>query len=161
MPTMSETLRNCMLVGTIVVLMVVLLLVDRKRSSQALANVNERVAAYRIVRLEFVRQMLSSFAASMPPDMRMRMHRRIAEHDEVHDEDSEIRWERVWMPEMRKLMGQLDKSVIGPDRDTLLRTKEAFETNERLLSEALDNRDALAARLSMRIGRKHHISETI
>ena len=89
------------------------------------------------------------------------MHRHVSEHEEIADEETEVRWERIWMPEMRKLMAQLEKSISGPDRDTFMRTKDAFETNERLLSEALDKRDSITARISMRIGGKLPVSETI
>lgn len=158
---MPEELRISIMAVSIAALAALAVLVDRQRSSKALTDVDRAIERHRIVRIEFVRQLLVSFAANIPAEMRMRMHRRISEHAEISDEESEIRWERIWMPEMHKLMAQLEKSVSGPDRETFMRTKDAFETNERLLSEALDKRDSITARISMRIGGKPPASETL
>lgn len=136
----------------IVMLMLVgfgLLVYDHRRTQQALDKLDDKIANYRMLRIELTKQFLTLFVTLVPTQQRLRMTRYVSDYADICDDAAELRWERRWIPEMRRLIDTLDGAVMGTERSTFTELRTAFEKNEGMLTEARNIRQTLVKRPSM------------
>lgn len=118
----------------------------RRRDAAALPRLDGKIRRYRAVRLALSSEILTRFASSLAPDDMLRMRRIISSHPEAAGEQGELRWERAWAPEMRRVMRIIDQHVGPGDRRDYEDAAHAMESNERMLAEALAIRRRIAGR---------------
>lgn len=131
------------------VAIVMVLILDRRRNIEALERLDEKISKYGILRIRLATQVLVTYGSSLPAEDMLRMRRILQRHESVDGDEAERRWERRWVPEMRRMMDTLSGAVDGSDRDTFEDVAHAVEANEGMLAEARGIRAAILSRPSM------------
>ena len=135
-------------VVSVLVLAVILSFVvkDRGASLMSLGEIDGKLATYRKIRHILGSNMLMSYPLLIPSDLRMKLMKQLDVYDSITDDETERRWELMWMPKLLAVADHLQESDTVRQDSEFLATINGFKTNERLISDAKDRRNQLMSR---------------
>lgn len=126
---------------------------DRSISIASVYEENERLNTYRKIRQVLGIHMLAFYPSLVTSDLRMRLIKQLNAYENIDDDESEKRWERLWLPDLLSVSDMLSESDIAKQDTEFSETIEGFQTNERLITDAKAKRDALVRRPTVSIWR--------
>lgn len=119
---------------------------DRAISLGALRKTNSRLCTYRKIRHTLGIHMLSSYPSLIASDLRMRLIKQLNVYITLDDDESEKRWERLWLAPLMQASEDLAMSSMARQDTEFAELIDGFQTNERLIADAKGTRQALVAR---------------
>lgn len=115
----------------------------RHRALALLSEVDRSLGTYRKIRHILGQNMLMSYPSLITSDLRMKLLRQLDVYWAIEDDESERRWERLWMPKLMNVADDLQASdVAGQDKE-FMDIIDGFKTNELLIADAKDKREQL------------------
>lgn len=122
---------------------------DRRTALDSLAEIDHDLATYRKIRQFLGIHILTEYPSLVQQDLRMRLLKQMRTYEEINDDESETRWERIWMPKIIQVIDDLAESNATHQDTEFAEAIDGFKTNERLIADAKARRAAVAGRPSL------------
>lgn len=124
----------------------------KSTSFKALDEIDQRLMTYRKIRQFLGIHILTAYPSLIQQDLRMKLLKQMKAYDEIGDDDSETRWECLWMPKMMQVVDDLQTSSVSRQDTEFAEALSGFRTNELLIDDAKQRRHAVSSRLALRVG---------
>lgn len=135
---------------------------DRRMALGMLAEIDSDLSTYRKIRQFLGIHVLTEYPSLVQQDLRMRLLKQMRAYEEIDDDESETRWERIWMPKMVQVVDDLAESGTAHQDTEFAEAIDGFRTNERLIADAKERRASVMRRPSLMLDarRKDWVSDS-
>lgn len=127
---------------------------DRKAAMVRLMEMDERLSTYRDIRCYLGSTVLTAYPSLVKSEVRRRLLHQLRSYDDIEDDASEMRWERIWAPKMYEVVAHLKETDMARQDGEFSDAIDGFETNERLIDDMRSKRAATARRLRWSLGNR-------